>query len=650
MFYTRWLLVPLAGAVLYIRYAPSPPSVKTILTASHIIPCTALAGPDGLAGPSSINSPNEDRVFSLPYILRWLKLKIWEPLLTGVRFCHLVLIFLPVIVAAPMLLVGVPEKKLDGDRWGAVWWYGLLTAQMQRAGPTFIKMSQWAASRKDLFPSLLCEKLGRLHSNGKPHSFAHTRRVIERVFGMSFDQVFESFDRTPIGCGAIAQVYKGKLKHSVLPPSYLNPRHASDRKFAPQLARPPPASPPSAEVAIKILHPRVEKTISRDLSIMSFFARALSLIPSVQWLSLPDEVEVFGQMMRSQLDLREEAANLRRFEKNFENRQFAVGFPRPVEEYTTNDVLVEEYENALPLPAFLKYGGGPFDEQLANMGLDAFLNMLLLDNFVHTDLHPGNIMVKFYKPSTGFFFKHLGNKLFGTPKPNEEALFTESDAIVDRLKPLAKVDAPSGRWLSELENLHEEGYLPELIFVDTGLVTTLSPTNRRNFLDLFQAVAEFDGYRAGQLMIERCRTPELAIDTETFALKMQHLILSVKSKTFSLAQIRISDILSEVLTAVRTHHVRMEADFVNTVISILLLEGIGRQLDPNMDLFRSALPILRQVGRKMGSSPGQIKEYDMGSITAIAKVWVWMEARELANAAFSSIDEIMRYDWLTPNI
>lgn len=62
------------------------------------------------------------------------------------------------------------------------------------------------------------------------------------------------------------------------------------------------------------------------------------------------------------------------------------------------------------------------------------------------------------------------------------------------------------------------------------------------------------------------------------------LILSVKSKTFSLAQIKISDVLTEVLMAVRDHHVKMEADFVNTVISILLLEGIGRQLDPGMDV------------------------------------------------------------------
>ena len=93
--------------------------------------------------------------------------------------------------------------------------------------------------------------------------------------------------------------------------------------------------------------------------------------------------------------------------------------------------------------------------------------------------------------------------------------------------------------------------------------------------------------------------PTLVIDAETFALRMQHLVLSVKRKTFSLGRIKISDILSEVLRCVRQHHVKLEGDFVNTVISVLLLEGIGRRLDPELDLFKSALPILRKLGRQM---------------------------------------------------
>lgn len=118
-----------------------------------------------------------------------------------------------------MLLVGSSQEN---DRWGAVWWYNYFVAQMDRAGPTFIKvrniahlfgiqltrdqLAQWAASRTDLFPTLLCERMGKMHSQGRPHSLAHTKRVIERVFQRPFDDVFEEFDEMPIGSGAIAQV------------------------------------------------------------------------------------------------------------------------------------------------------------------------------------------------------------------------------------------------------------------------------------------------------------------------------------------------------------------------------------------------------------------------------------------------------------
>ena len=66
----------------------------------------------------------------------------------------------------------------------------------------------------------------------------------------------------------------------------------------------------------------------------------------------------------------------------------------------------------------------------------------------------------------------------------------------------------------------------------------------------------------------------------------------------------------------------MEADFVNTVISILLLEGIGRQLDPEMDLFKSALPILRQLGKQVGTEQvmSQAGKMDLKSLASMAKV------------------------------
>jgi len=264
--------------------------------------------------------------------------------------------------------------------------------------------------------------------------------------------------------------------------------------------------------------------------------------------------------------------------------------------------------------------------------------MLLIDNFVHSDLHPGNIMIKFYKPTTRSMYQHFVANLFDRPEPEPASVTIPGDPtaveIAHHMRDIAK---DKTQWLSELDRLHSEGYQPELVFIDTGLVTELSPKNLKNFLELFTAIASFDGYKAGKLMVERCRSPESVIEDETFALKMQRLVLSVKSQTFSLGAIRISDVLGEVLQNVRNHHVKMEPDFVNTVISVLLLEGIGRQLDPNMDLFANALPVLRQVGMQMQTSGLKGEGLDASTVGQLAKVSTLCHDRYLRLTGYSGL-------------
>lgn len=171
-------------------------------------------------------------------------------------------------------------------------------------------------------------------------------------------------------------MYRATLKHDLIPPSHLthHSKHSlpSPVDLANTILQPPPPAP-SAVVAVKILHPKVEKMIRRDLRLMSFFANALTLIPGVQWLSLPEEVEVFGRMMYEQLDLRIEGRNLSEFTKRFTGRNLPVTFPRALEMWSTQNVLVEEYQNALSLEDFLRNGGGPYNDTLAEVGLDAFL-------------------------------------------------------------------------------------------------------------------------------------------------------------------------------------------------------------------------------------------------------------------------------------
>jgi len=584
---------------------------------------------------------------------------IWEPLLTTRRFIYLGIVFLPVLLTMPVLLLEKGNSHGKKDLNTTVWWYQFLVKQMERAGPTFIKLAQWAGSRRDLFPESLCVMFGRLHSNGKPHTLKHTKMQLEKSFGKPFEELFVDFEETPLGIGAVAQVYRATLQPDLIPSQYRSSKHKRDPSPSSRVGRTilpapedyAPASKPNEVLAIKILHPKVNKNIRRDLKIMAVLAGCLNVIPGVQWLSLPEEVAVFGDLMLSQLDLRTEARNLETFEHNFRHKR-TISFPRPLSAYTTKEVLVEEYQDAVPLKHFLRVGGGPYDEVIANLGLDAFLKMLLIDNFVHSDLHPGNIMIKFYKPTTRSVYAHFFANLFDRPESEPAAQEPEpgqptSVEIAHKLRSLSK---DQDKWLAELNHLKEEGYQPELVFIDTGLVTELNDKNRKNFLELFSAIAQFDGYKAGQLMVERCRSPEAVIDEETFALKMQRLVLSVKSQTFSLGKIRIADVLSEVLSNVRNHHVKMEADFVNTVISVLLLEGIGRTLDPNMDLFANALPVLRQVGMQMQTSAIKDSGMDLHTLGSVAKIWIWMEARNLASMAISEVDDMVLLDDLTPNI
>jgi len=572
----------------------------------------------------------------LDSILDWLDTWILEPILICKRFFHVLILFSPIAIAFPIIFMGKRHPEEHDERTGTLWWYDLLMNQMELAGPTFIKLGQWAASRTDLFPLALCSRLAKLHSSVTPHKFSYTKRVIQDAFGgLPLYVVFSEFEETPIGVGAIAQVYRAKIR-----PAFAESH--KDDLFALQDNVLSPNSVPikvddtgetvniHTSVAVKVLHPRARKTVTRDLQIMSTVATLLSLIPTVKWISLPDEVEKFGEMMQEQLDLRNEGRNLKKFNELFE-QSLAVSFPRPMLRFTTKNMLIEEFANGIPVSVFLDHArdsrmkhepSAAFDHKIADIGLDAFLHMLIFYNFIHADLHPGNIVVKFYKPSAYHKFQQAWSKLLG------RELKDDGDVAIERI---LAVRHNHELMREELAKLKEEGYSPSLVFLDAGLVTELNDVNRRNFLDLFRAIAEFDGYRTGQLMVERCRTPDLVIDPDVFALKMQHIILDIKQRTFKLGQVKVANLLHTVMNMVREHHVKLEGDFVNVVVSILLLEGIGRQLDPNLDLLKSAIPVLRDFSIKDGAK-GALERMksveDIKGVTPWLKVWFWLEARE----------------------
>jgi len=70
----------------------------------------------------------------------FIDLYIFEPIATGLRFLHLVIIFVPVLLTVPMIWVGGRIQDRDNEKWGTLWWYGFLVRSMERAGAAFIKV------------------------------------------------------------------------------------------------------------------------------------------------------------------------------------------------------------------------------------------------------------------------------------------------------------------------------------------------------------------------------------------------------------------------------------------------------------------------------------------------------------------------------
>ncbi|KAM9915356.1 hypothetical protein OXX80_014111, partial [Metschnikowia pulcherrima] len=117
--------------------------------------------------------------------------------------------------------------------------------------------------------------------------------------------------------------------------------------------------------------------------------------------------------------------------------------------------------------------------------------MLILDNFVHADLHPGNMLVRFYKNE---MYRHEREyKIVKSSNVHETNRITEE---------LLALGDDSSAWCQRLESLYESGYHAEICFLDVGLITELNHDDRINFIDLFKALSEFDGYKAGELMAE----------------------------------------------------------------------------------------------------------------------------------------------------
>ena len=239
---------------------------------------------------------------------------------------------------------------------------------IEQAGPTWIKLAQWATTRQDLFSPAFCQYFGKLRDDTEGHSWKETVTLLHQELGDDHSSIIQ-LDPKPIGSGCIAQVYKGTLLQAT-------------NQY-----------PANTQVAVKVQHPGIWHKVCIDFYILHKVAKFLENVPSLglEYLSLSDTVRQFRDVMLPQLDLTLEANHLNRFHQDFINDD-KISFPRPLKQLTTPLILTETFVDGTPIMEYVT-ASSETRHELARLGLQTTLKMVFLNDFVHGDLHPGNILV-----------------------------------------------------------------------------------------------------------------------------------------------------------------------------------------------------------------------------------------------------------------
>ncbi|KAL5716039.1 hypothetical protein ACHQM5_017778 [Ranunculus cassubicifolius] len=440
-------------------------------------------------------------------------LSVLDGLVLLVRAIYLAFLFSPAIAMAPFAdSFGVEFRKK---------WIHLVHVTLENAGPAFIKWGQWAATRPDLFPKDLCIELTKLHSKAPEHSFAYTKNSVETAFGRKLTELFDDFEEAPVASGSVAQVHRATLKF-----------------------RYPGKDATPVVVAVKVRHPGVSESIRKDFVIIHFFAKISNFIPALKWLRLDESVQQFAVFMMSQVDLSREAAQLSRFIYNFRKSRH-VSFPRPLYPLVHPAVLVETYEQGDSVSRYIDdndvlEGNDVTKRALADIGTNALLKMLLVDNFIHADMHPGNILVRL------------------------------------------KQDKPNRNWMQKSKK-------PHVIFLDVGMTAELSRTDQLNLREFFKAVAVRDGRSAAECTLrfskkQSCPNPNAFIEEVE------------KSFTFWGTEegdiVHPAECMHDLLEKVRRHKVNIDGNVCTVMVTTLVLEGWQRKLDPEYNVMNTLQSLL----------------------------------------------------------
>jgi aarF domain-containing kinase len=268
-------------------------------------------------------------------------------------------------------------------------------------------------------------------------------------------------------------------------------------------------------------------------------------------------------MMLFQTDFLVEGNNLERFRYNF-NKNKNIIFPKCI--HSSQEVLIESFEFGTSLQNFLEYGITSYHSLLAKIGFESFAQMVLQDNYCHADCHAGNLYVTFEK--------------------NGEII---SSSWIDKLNECNSQES----WHDCIEQIHQQQYVPKIIVLDVGLVNSLSPSNMKNLRDTFRASLEGNGQKVATIFVERSKYPEQVLNVTEFRQKFEDMVNELhldRKGQLLISNLFAIDIVQKFASLVRQHRITLDGDFSGLLVACMILEGIGRQLDADLDI----LPVISE--------------------------------------------------------
>lgn len=300
-------------------------------------------------------------------------------------------------------------------------------------------------------------------------------------------------------------------------------------------------------VVLKVIRPQVKAQIEQDLALLRLCADLfLRGVSDAQRFNPHGVIDVFERHLRKELDLVQEGANASHLARNFKHSSL-LHVPFVCWEFTRETVLVmEKVEGVKISHVHTMQGLGVDFKVLAENGVTIFFTQLLRDNFFHADMHPGNIFVNCQDPRR-----------------------------------------------------------PQYVAVDFGIMGSLSKEDQRYIAENFLAFFEQDYQRVALMHIRSGWVPKHTC-AEDFADSIRAVCEPIFEKPF--AEISYASLLGRLLRIAEQYQMPVQPQLILLQKTLVNIEGLGRQLYPELDLWTTAKPLLKEWMKEQRSPKRFLKQ------------------------------------------